>query len=390
MSVPTLTLGAAPSPHAARAAISTVFFVNGFAFASWVPHIPTVQLRLGLSASLLGLALLGMAAGAVVAMPLAGAMLARWGSRSVTVVSSLLFCALVPLPVQAPSLPLLVAALAVLGAVNGAMGVAMNAHAVTVERRVGRTIMSSFHGLFSLGGLAGSGGSILLLSSGLSPSAHMMGAAALGLVGVLAAWRFLLPASADEGGPAQGFALPRGPLLLLGMVTFMVLMVEGAMADWSAVYLRQSLGAEAGLAGAGYAVFSMAMAMGRLTGDRLVNGFGPKALLRAGGALAACGLGGALLLHHPTAAVVGFGCVGLGLSNLIPVLFSAAGRMPGISPGVGIAAVSTTGYGGFLAGPPLVGFLADQTGLPAALGLLVVFLAFVAMSRVLVRGDGTG
>jgi hypothetical protein len=278
-----------------------------------------------------------------------------------------------------------VASLGVLGVFNGIMDVSMNAHAVTVERRTGRTIMSSFHALFSLGGLVGSGASLLLLSWGLTASVHMVGAAMLGLGAVLTAWGFLLPPSTEEAGTTHAFVLPRGPLLVLGLVTFLVLMVEGAMADWSAVYLRQSLGAAAGLGGAGYAVFSLAMATGRLTGDRLVNGFGPEALVRAGAALAACGLGGALLLHHPVAAVIGFGCVGLGLSNLIPVLFSAAGRMPGISPGVGIAAVSTTGYGGFLAGPPLVGFLADQIGLPAALGGLAAALALVAVSAALVR-----
>lgn len=374
-----------PSPSAARVAISAIFFMNGFGFASWVPHIPTVQARLGLSAGQLGLALLGVAAGALVSMPLAGALVSRWGSRAVTVVSGLLFCVLVMLPVHASSFLGLTVMLVALGAGNGAVDVAMNAHAVAVERKLGRTVMSSFHGLFSLGGLVGSGGSILFLSWGLTPALHMAVAGGLGLVVLLASARSLLPGSADDGGGSHAFVFPRGMLLLLGMVGFCVLMVEGAMADWSAVYLRQSLGSPVGLAGAGYAVFSMAMAIGRLLGDRLVTRFGPERLVRVGGALAACGLGTALLLHHPVAAVIGFGCVGLGLSNLVPVLFSAAGRMPGSTPGVAIAAVSTTGYGGFLVGPPLVGFAADLLGLPGALGMLVACLALVAMSSALVR-----
>ncbi|WP_224248541.1 MFS transporter [Hyalangium gracile] len=374
-----------PSGPAARIAVSAIFFMNGFAFASWVPHIPTVQTRLGLSAGQLGLALLGVAAGALVAMPVAGALVARWGSRGVTLASALLFCPLVALPVHAPGLPWLAAALLLLGAVNGALDVAMNAHAVTVERRLGRTVMSSFHGLFSLGGLVGSGSSILLLAWGLTPEAHMAGAGAVGLLATLPASRLLLPGSADVGGNAHAFALPRGPVLWLGLVSFFVLMTEGAMADWSAVYLRHSLHSEAVMAGAGYAVFSMAMATGRLTGDRLVTTLGPERLVRAGGVLAALGLGAALLLHHPVAALVGFGCVGLGLSNLIPVLFSAAGRQRGSAAGVAIAAVSTTGYGGFLAGPPLVGFLADSIGLPGALALLVPALAIVATGGRLVR-----
>lgn len=374
-----------PSASAARIGVSAIFFINGFAFASWVPHIPIVQARLGLSAGQLGLALLAVAAGALVSMPLTGTLVARFGSRAVTVTSSLLFCPLVALPVNAPSFAWLAGLLGVFGAANGAMDVAMNAHAVTVERKLGRTVMSSFHALFSLGGLTGSGSSILLLSWGLTPSVHMACAGALGLLVILAASRVLLPGSADEGGEAPAFTLPRGPLLLLGVLTFFVLMVEGAMADWSAVYLLQSLKAEAGLAGAGYAVFSLAMATGRLTGDKLVTSFGPERLVRVGGLLAAAGLGGALLLHQPVAALVGFGCVGLGLSNLIPVMFSGAGRLPGTSPGVAIAAVSTTGFGGFLAGPPLVGFLADHIGLPGALGLLVLFLGIVATGGRLVR-----
>lgn len=374
-----------PSASAARLGVSAIFFINGFAFASWVPHIPTVQARLGLSAGQLGMALLAVAAGALVAMPLAGALVARFGSRAITLASSLLFCPLVALPVNAPSLSWLAGLLGAFGAVNGAMDVAMNAHAVTVERKLGRTVMSSFHALYSLGGLAGSGSAILLLSWGITPSVHMACAGALGLLVILASARVLLPGSADEGGSAHAFALPRGPLLLLGLLTFFVLMSEGAMADWSAVYLLHSLKSEAGLAGAGYAVFSLAMATGRLTGDKLVMTFGPERLVRLGGALAAGGLGGALLLHHSVAALVGFGCVGLGLSNLIPVLFSAAGRLQGHGPGVAIAAVSTTGYGGFLAGPPLVGFLADHIGLPGALGLLVPFLGIVAVGGMLVR-----
>jgi MFS family permease len=387
MSAPSLTVPslAEPSLVRARYAVSTLFFVGGFATASWVPHIPTVQLRLQLSASMLGMALPAVAAGAVVAMPLTGGLIARWGTRAVTHVSALLSCLLVALPVHAPSFPWLVASLGLLGVAGGVQNVALNAHAVTVERRMGRTIMSSFHGLYSLGGLVGAGASLLLLSSGLTPSRHMVGAAVVGLAAVLVASRQLLPASEDEAGPTHLFVVPRGLLLVLGGVTSLVLMVEGAMADWTAVYLRQSLGTAPELGGAGYAVFSMAMAAGRLSGDRLVTGFGPERLVRAGGVLAACGLGGALLLHHPVAAVIGFGCVGLGVSNLIPVLLSAAGRMTGTSPGVGIAAVSTAGFSGFLVGPPLVGFLTDQLGLPLALGGLAIALSLVAASGALVR-----
>lgn len=369
---------ASPAARAARVAVSLLFFVNGFGFASWVPHIPTVQSRLGLSPSLLGVALLATAVGAIIAMPLTGAWVARWGSKNVTFVTALSFCALVSLPVRAPTFPLLLLAMGGMGAFYGAMDVAMNAHAIAVEQRLGRPVMSSFHALYSLGGLAGAGGSILWLSWGLTPPTHMLGAAVFGLLAVLGASRFLLADVTGEGG-GHSFALPRGPLLTLGLLTLMGLMVEGAMADWSAVYLRQSLGSEAGLAGAGFATFSLTMASGRFLGDWLNRRFGPTVLVRVGATIAACGLGIALLLHHPVAAMIGFGCVGLGMSNVIPLLFSASGRMPGISASVGIAAVTTTGYGGFLAGPPLVGFLSEQVGLPVALGLLVVLMGLIAV-----------
>ncbi|PTL83640.1 MFS transporter [Vitiosangium sp. GDMCC 1.1324] len=363
-----------------RVAIAAIFFVNGFAFASWVPHIPTVQTRLGISAGALGLALLAVAIGALVSMPLTGIFLGKWGSSRVTLVSSVLFCALIALPVRAPSLPLFVLSLFALGAINGAMDVAMNAHGVVVERWMGRPILSSLHAMFSLGGLVGAGCSMVVLKSGFSPAAHMAGAAVGGVLLVGAAARWLGPGSAGSAGSTPMFVLPRGPLLFLGGLSFFVLLTEGAVADWSAVYLRHSLHADPHMAGAGYAVFSLTMTAGRLVGDRLAATFSPVTLLRTGGLLAAGGLGAALLLNHPLAAVVGFGCMGVGLSNIIPLMFSAAGRTPGIPSGMAIASMSTAGYGGFLAGPPLVGFVADVVGLPLALGMLVVFLSIVAAS----------
>lgn len=370
---------------AARVAIGLVFSVNGFAFASWVPHIPTVQARLGISAGQLGLALFGVAAGALVSMPIAGALTARFGSRRVTVISSVLFCLFVALPVRSTHFAMLAIALALTGAASGAMDVSMNAHGIVVEKRRGRPIMSSLHALYSLGGLLGAGSATLVLRAGIAPEAHLVAAAGLGLVVVLGAARFLLPGPEPHAGRGHAFALPSGPLVIFGWIAFFVMMAEGAMADWSAVYLRHTLAAAPGLAGAGFASFSLAMAAGRMTGDRLVAGLGPVAVVRGGGALAAVGLGAALLLHQPLGAVIGFGCVGLGLSNLIPIVFSTAGRTPGAVPGTAIAAVSTLGYGGFLAGPPLVGAVADLAGLPLALGLLVIFLALVSASAPLVR-----
>ena len=271
-------------------------------------------------------------------------------------------------------------ALVLFGAGNGAMDVAMNAQAVGVEKAHGGAIMSSFHALFSVGGLVGSSLGGLLIFMGVSPALHVLFITfVFGLTG-LAALRWLWidrAEDAEAGGPT--FVRPTGPLLALGVLAFFVLVGEGAVADWSAVYLTNALGTGAGLGAVGFAAFSLMMAVGRFTGDRLVARFGPVPLMRLSATLAAVGLGAGLLIGQPVAAIIGFGCVGLGLSNLIPILFSAAGRTPGVNAGTAIAAVSSAGYFGFLAGPPLIGILAEATSLPLALGLVVLFTALVAV-----------
>ena len=369
-----------PTPRAARRAVLTLFFVNGTVLSSWFPHIPLVQERLGLSEGVLGLALLGTAVGAITAMPLAGIFIARLGSQQVMRVATVVFCLSLPLPVLAPSLPLLVLALAIFGAGNGAMDVAMNAQAVGVEKAHGGAIMSSFHALFSVGGLVGSSLGGLLIFMDVSSALHVLFVTfVFGLIGLVALrWLWIDRAEdAEAGGPT--FVRPTGPLLALGVLAFFVLVGEGSVADWSAVYLTNALGTGAGLGALGYAAFSLMMAVGRFTGDWLVARFGPVPLMRSSAILAAVGLGAGLLIGRPVAAIIGFGCVGLGLSNLIPILFSAAGRTPGVNAGTAIAAVSSAGYFGFLAGPPLIGLLAEATSLPLALGLVVLFTALVAV-----------
>jgi MFS family permease len=315
----------------------------------------------------------------LISLILSGWLIARFSSRVVTTVAGIAFCLVLPLPVLAPNLPLLIAALILFGLCNGAMDVAMNAQGVAIENRYSRPIMSSFHGLFSLGGLAGAGIGGIILSLGISPTVHVLAMTLLLLSLGLVALRGLLPASVDQVSHEPVLALPSGPILGLSILAFFTLVGEGAMADWSAVYLRNVLQAGPGLAAAGFAAFSLTMAIGRLTGDNLVDYFGPVTLVRLSASLAAIGLGIALILSNPVAAIVGFGCVGLGLSNVVPVLFSAAGRMPGISAGSGIAAVATSGYSGFLVGPPLIGFVAEAFTLGVALGLVVVFIGLVAV-----------
>lgn len=356
-------------------AVIAVFSINGFTLGSWFVRIPAVQQELGLSEGLLGLALLGVAVGALASMPITGALVSRLGSRRVVGATALLLSVSIVLPALSPSLLWLIPALAVLGASNGALDVSMNSQAVVVEERYGRPIMASFHAAFSFGGLAGAVLGGLVASAGAEPLAHFSAVAALcGLASILA-YRRLLPDSADiaeEGAPA--FARPTRALLGLGVVSFCVLLGEGAMADWSAVYLSGPLGTGPGFAAAGYAAFSLTMAFGRLFGDGLIARFGPARMVRLCGALAAVGLGLALAVAQPAVALVGFACAGAGFSIVFPAALSAAGRTEGMAPSPALAAVSTAGYTGFLVGPPAIGFAAEVLGLGGAL-YIVVFLS---------------
>jgi MFS family permease len=351
--------------RAARVAVSAVFFLNGAGVGNWVVRIPAVRDRLGLTESALGVALLGVAVGALVAMPVAGRLVARYGSRPVTRAGALAMAAALALPGLAPSLPLLVLALLALGAGNGVLNVAMNGQAATVERRYGRPIMSRFHALFSLGGLAGAAMGGAAADAGLDPAAHLALVALVSGVAAAGSAAGMLPADADAAPEHAAFAWPARPLVALGVVAFCVLFGEGAMADWSAVYLRDVAGAGPGAAAAGYAAFSLRWPRAAAWATRCSRASAPPGLVAGAGALAAVGLAAALLVGAPWGAVVGFGFVGAGLSVVFPTC-SHGRRVPGTAAGPAIAAVSTMGYTGFLAGPPLIGFLAARPHAPRA------------------------
>ena len=365
-------------PTSARRAVSAIFFVNGVVLASWVAHIPSVKARHALGDDALGLVLLCMAIGAVLALPVAAWLIARWGSRLVTSVAATACCAALPLPVLAPTAWLVAPALALFGALNALLDVSMNAQAVAVEERYQRPIMSGFHALFSAGGLAGALIASAAMAGGLSNRWHVAAITAGALATVAAATRRLVRSTARRAPSSPVFAWPPAALLSIGGLTFCGLLAEGAMGDWSAVYLRDALGTSNSLAAEGFAAFSLTMAVGRFGGSYLAARLGSQRLLRGSGLLASAGLASALLLATPGAALVGFALVGLGLANVVPILFSAAGRARDVAPGTALAAVATTGYGGFLAGPPLIGFAAGLIGLPAALGLVVACCAVIA------------
>jgi MFS family permease len=367
----------------ARSAVTAVFFLNGFLFGSLVARMPEIRDHAGLTNGELGLALAFVAAGAVIAMPLAGALAARHGSRGVTRGALALASGAVLPPVLATSLPALAGAFLALGLAMGSLDVTMNAHGIAVERRYGRPILSGFHAAFSFGGLAGAATAATAAATGVDIQVHVALVAAASLAVGLAWSRRFLPAAEDASGRKHRVLVsPPRRLWALGAVAFSCLLAEGAAADWSAVYVRDELSTGAATAATAYVAFTLTMAFGRLLGDRLAARFGPVALVRWGGLLAAGGFGAGLAAGTVPGALLGFAALGAGLAAVIPVVFRAAGSTPGVSPGVAIAAVSTTGYLGFVAGPPLIGSLAEAVGLPAALVLLVALgLVVAALAR---------
>lgn len=359
-------------PRAARFAVAILFFLTGLTFASWAARIPTIQARLGLSPGELGVALLGTAVGELLSMNLAGYLASRFGSRSITIIASICLGVMLPMLALAPTLPVLAGALALFGAAFGSVNVAMNTQGVIVERRYGRSIFSSFHACYSIGGLTGALLGGLFAALDIAPLLHFLGIALLSALMTLLVARYLPPSHVDAQGAGVAFARPTPILLALGLVAFCVVLGEGAMADWSAVYLNTTLRAGVGLAAIGYAAFSIIMALGRIFGDRLTNILGSVMMVRLGALIAALGLTLALVVSWVPLALVGFGLVGAGFSIIFPLTLSAAGRTSQQISGTTIATVATCGYLGFLAGPAAIGFIANTLNLRVALGLVVL------------------
>jgi len=377
-----------------------MFFLLGVGYASWVARIPAMRHRLELGDRDLGLLLLAVAVGAIFAFRAAPPLIARYGSRRLTRVASLLMCVSVVFPAFTPT-PLWTAlGLFAIGVSTGLMDVSMNAHGVDVEQRLGRPILGSLHGLFSVGGLAGAGAGALAASQGMSPAVHLVSVAI-----VFAAMAFLFgrallprslerpPAEARGDAPAKRlFTRPNALLLALGAVAFCSSVGEGAMGDWSAVYLRDTLHTSEAVAALGYAAFSLTMVVGRFSGDRLTVRFGPVDIVRYGGLLVAFGLAFGLAINTIPAMILAFFIVGLGLSVVMPTAFRASGRVPGVEPAAGLATMATLGYGGFLVGPPAIGFVAEHLTLRGGLGVVVAlaFLLAALAPAVAGRPIGTG
>ncbi|WNF25631.1 MFS transporter [Streptomyces sp. C11-1] len=363
------------------------FALDGFLFAGWVVRIPAIKQQTGASASALGLALLGVSAGAVITMMLTGRLCRRYGSHAVTVACGILLPLSIALPAQTHSPLSLGLVLLVFGAAYGGMNVAMNSAAVDLVAELRRPVMPSFHAAFSLGGMigAGLGG---LVAGGLSASAHLFLLAGVGLLVTAFAGPSLLrhrPDTVVEAAvpeavgprPAQQRLTPRARRIvaLFGVIALCTAYGEGALADWGALHLEQDLGAHPGLAAAGYALFALTMTVGRLTGTLLLERLGQTRTLVLGGATAAAGMLLGSLAPTAWLALAGFAVTGLGLANIFPVAVGRAGELAGPS---GVAAASTLGYGGMLLGPPAIGFLADWFSLPVALTTVALLAAAAA------------
>lgn len=355
--------------------MSAVFLLHGIIVSNWLSRIPAVQQELGLSVSMLGIALLGSAAGALTAMSMISSLIHRFSSAKVTRWVSLLFCIVLPLPAFAWGPVSLTLFLFVYGAMAGAMDVSMNTQAVDLERAYARPIMVSFHALFSLGGMTGAAMGGLAAGRHISPRIHLAAAAIALLVATAFATIRLLPADSEMSDQPRQRA-PFRPLAGLATIAFCVALGEGSMADWTAVYLSRFT--SQGLAATGYAVFSLMMAAGRLTGDWLRQRVGPVALVRTGCAVAAVGLGAGLALGGMVPGLIGFACAGAGWAAVFPIACGAAGRKTGTRPEAGVAMVTATGFCAFLIGPPLIGFIAQGSSLRIALGLVVVLSAVSA------------
>jgi MFS family permease len=362
--------------HASRArvAVTAVFFLNGIVFASWYSRLPTIQEQLDLGPGTLGLALIGAPVGLLAAQPLTGALAATIGSRRLVAAAPLMLAAAVA-PALAVDAPTLALGTFIAGAANGVLDVSMNVEGLAVERLSGKRIFNSLHAWFSFGALGGAALGGLAAAAGLDPLPHIAIVVGVGAVAAALASRGLPPAEAEPRAEGPRFARPSRRLAALGAIAFCALLAEGAVFDWSGIFIRREIGAAIGLASAGLAAFNLAMGFGRLTADGAAERLGSPRLGRAGALLAAAGLGMALLLGSAAGAIVGFAVMGLGLASVFPLALRAAGYDPAIS-GPAVAAVSSVGYAGFLTGPPAIGLLAELFGLGGALacvcGLLVV------------------
>ena len=370
------------SANKSRLAILAAFFANGALTASWVSRIPLVQARMGLNDGALGLVLLGLTIGVVMALTLTGELIARFGSQRTTLYGLVLMCVILPFIALAPNSIVLVVFLFLFGCGMSCMDVSMNEQAVLLERKSGRTLMSSFHASYSIGGFAGS-----LIGSGMAsypnlPLLHHFLSVAVLFGGLVFLFHgYLLISDQKTQVKKNIFQLPERSLLGLGLIAFISALGEHTLTDWSGIYLNQIIQTSTAFAALGYSAFSLAMTIGRLSGDYLSSKYSSALLVRLGGFTAGLGFLISIMTGNRFVVLACFALVGFGLANIIPMVFRLVGNHSEVNAGAGIASVATIGYLGFLVGPPLVGFISEAFSLRMAMlviGILIASLLVVA------------
>ncbi len=363
----------------ARRATLLMFLICGISVSTWAPMVPLAKERTGVSEKGLGLLLLMMGVGAIITMPFVGRLIYKNGSRKIIISSSIVIALMLPL-LAVVSHPLVLGiVLFVFGAAIGALDVAMNSQAVVVERALQRPAMSSFHGMFSVGGLTGALAFGLFLSVLNSPLGAVLVISATLLLMLITHHSYFLPHPQHEEKTKVPFRFPKLTVLILGIFCFITFMMEGALLDWSALFLQQNRGFSIAASGIGYSIFSIAMAIMRFTGDKLAKKFNPNKIVFWGALISAAGLLLAILLPYQFSTLLGFFIIGIGAANIVPIIFSSSGKADPKSPELALAAITTMGYTGQLAGPALIGFAAEYYTLPIALGSLAIPMALVAI-----------
>jgi MFS family permease len=370
-----------------RIAIGSLFFMLGLSFATWASRIPSIQQALNLNDTTLGMALFALPVGSMISLPFTSWLIDRFGSKRVAANALFIYSLMLVLLGSVQSLTQLLLVLVLFGAAGNTANISVNTQAVTIEARYGRNIMASFHGLWSLAGFAAAGFGTLMIGENILPSRHFLLISSLIIIGIAASFRYLLPDEKSDVKPRSLFVKPDRRLLVLGIIGFCCMICEGAMFDWSGIYFQRIVGAEKNWVGAGYTVFMFTMATGRFIADWVTFHLGFKKTVQYSGILIVTGLVLAIIFPYLLPALVGFFLVGLGVSSVVPLIYSEAGKSKKMSPGSALAAVSSISFLGFLVGPPLIGIIAGAFDLKisfaliAVMGFSIVFIAAIKNSR---------
>lgn len=370
--MPQVVLSTRPSNRVYRFAVASLFFLQGICFATWASRIPSIQQQLHLTDGDLGLVLFALPAGSMLALPLSGWLVTRFGSRTVVIQTMIVYALLLVMIGFANNIFQLVAVLVLFGVGGNTANIAMNTQAVGVEARYGRNIMASFHGLWSLAGFTAAGIGWFMIGHGIIPLHHFAIIAAFCCIAIATVFSYLLPNEERSSNGNKLFVLPDKSLFMLGVLAFCCMMCEGAMFDWSGIYFQKVVHAEKAWIGAGYTAFMCTMAAGRFVGDWVAGKLGFTRTIQISGLLMTAGLTIALVFPYLIPAITGFFLVGLGVSSVIPLVYSRAGRSQKLSPGLALAAVSTIGFFGFLVGPPVIGVIAGMASLRASFVIIAV------------------